>query len=110
MNHRLLAGLLTLAAACGGGASSSTSSTTPAPAPATAPSADQPCGYDILGSARQQGGACLEPAVLGADKTAQCQAFLEQNGWQRDSAAETMIGHETGKTIVCFRAPGSPTP
>jgi hypothetical protein len=112
MNHRLLAGLMTLYAAACGGASSTSPTPTPAttPTPAAAPSqagSDQPCGYDIIGSAKDQGGACLEPEVLGADTTTRCEAFLQRNGWKRDGVAESAIGQRTDKTVVCFRAPST---
>jgi len=100
MNQLLLAGLLNLCVACG--------STTPAPTTASSGSgsgSDQPCGYDILARSKEQGGACLEPSILGADRTRRCQAFLEQNGWKRDGMAESALGQQTGKAVICFRAP-----
>jgi hypothetical protein len=110
MNQRLLAGLLTIgAAACGGPSSNATTTPTTAATtttpPPTAPSeSDQPCGYDILASGK--GGACLEPAVFGAERTSRCEAFLLQHGWQREIAeAEAAISQQMGKAMECFRAP-----
>jgi hypothetical protein len=106
--HRLLA--LTICVAACGGASSSSQPTTPGPTAAPPFGSAPPCGYDILASAKDKGGACLEPAVLGADVTKRCEAYLQQNGWQRDGVAESAIGEQTGKAIVCFRAPESEQP
>jgi uncharacterized low-complexity protein len=96
MNDRLLAGALTIwVAACG----ASTTST-----PARSADSDQPCGYDILANVKQDQGACLEPAILGADKTTRCEDLLLHHGWQRDAVAEGAIHQQSGKAVRCFRA------
>jgi hypothetical protein len=109
VNERILI-VLACIAACGGSPSTNATATTPASAVASSPSGSNPCGDDTVASAKKKGGLCLEPAVLGADATARCQAYLQQDGWQHDTVAEATIGQRTGQTIVCFRAPDSAAP
>jgi len=93
---------------CGG---SSSQHGTAAPA-ASAPSTQQQpsCPDAVLQSGKQQGGACMEPAVLGEDVARSCEAYLQQHGWQRDDVAEKAIGAQTQKTLLCYRAPGGDGP
>jgi hypothetical protein len=82
-----------------------------APAPAAAPKVetaspapDADCPDSIRTSAADQGGACLEAAVLGDSTVAACRSWLEGQGWVHDAEAEQVIGGQTGKTLVCYRA------
>jgi hypothetical protein len=101
-----LAALVTLAAACGGPATAapgpaSAASAAPAPAPAAA----DPCPPSIWQSGQSQGGACLQPAVLGEESVNACGARLEQAGWQPDPQAATLIAERVGQPVRCWRAP-----
>lgn len=60
------------------------------------------CPADLARSLAAQGGACLEPEVLGAEAVAACGAWLEGAGFARDADAERFIGAQTGKRLVCF--------
>jgi hypothetical protein len=99
MTHSWIMSLvLAVAAACGGGAQS---------APVAEPTTGTPsaCPTSVTDAANAQGGACLEPAMLGAEVTATCTAWLDEKGWVRDEAAEAAIGGQTGKTLTCYHAP-----
>jgi hypothetical protein len=94
--------------ACGG--STSRPATAPDPATASAaPAAQQSpaCPDAVMESGKQQGGACMEPAVLGEDVVRRCDAYLQQHGWKHDEAAEQAISAQTQKTLRCYRAPGA---
>jgi len=105
-NKIVLAGLFALLSCAGPPKGSSSSSRGPTDSVAAVePSA---CPKSVLAAGTQQGGACLEPAVLGAAVVAGCQRELESLGWTRDRDAETLIGTQTRKALVCFRA--SPDP
>jgi hypothetical protein len=98
MRPSWITSLVLVVAACGGGAQS-----TPAAEPAAGTTAA--CPTSVTEAATAQGGACLEPAVLGTEVTATCTAWLDEKGWLRDEAAEAAIGGQTGKTLTCYRAP-----
>jgi hypothetical protein len=61
------------------------------------------CPSTVLASAIPNGGACLEAAVLGNAVVEDCRRALESRGWTRDDATADAIGHQTGKTLVCYR-------
>src|SRR5688572_21546751 len=102
-SHRLVSTAIrlafTVAAACGGSSVSA-----PGPAPAAGAPAD-PCPEGTVQSAEEQGGACLQPAVLGEEVVNACGAYLEQSGWQPDPVATAAIGERMGQTVRCWRAP-----
>ena len=117
-SHRFLAfsisvlafALVGLVAACGGPAAAAPAPAAPVSAPpvAAAPEAsagDDPCPPGTLKSAESQGGACLQPSVLGEDKVNACGARLEKNGWQPDPQAAKLIGERMGQPVRCWRAP-----
>jgi hypothetical protein len=74
-----------------------------APGATAAPAAS--CPSSVTESAGQQGGSCLEAAVLGQDVVASCVTWFESQGWVHDTDAETAIGGQTGKQLTCYHAP-----
>ncbi len=103
--------IFAIAAGCGGSQSRTVPTTAPTSAMAEPASAAAPtCPNAILESGAQQGGACMEPAVLGQEVATSCEQYLQQHGWQRDDAAEKLIGSQTQKTLVCYRAPDAASP
>ncbi len=63
------------------------------------------CPDSVMSGAKEQGGACLDPAVLGQDVVDACAIQLQQAGWNRDEAVEKSIGRAQDRPIVCFRRP-----
>jgi hypothetical protein len=98
------AALASLAAACGGPATAAPAPVSAASA-APAPAAEDPCPAAIWQSGQTQGGACLEAAELGEERTKACATRLEQAGWRVDAQAAALIGERTGKALSCWRAP-----
>jgi hypothetical protein len=66
-------------------------------------SPSQACPPELLPS---EGGACLEPAILGEEKTKACtQVLLQERRWVADTFTAETIGKQTGKKLLCFRQP-----
>jgi hypothetical protein len=64
------------------------------------------CPDEILAQADSQTGMCLEAAVLGDAAAEDCGGKLRGRGWRRDDLSTSLIAKQTGKTIVCYHAPG----
>lgn len=62
-----------------------------------------PCPASVRAAFDAKAGACMEPAVLGEERTRACAATLA--GGIRDADAEAALGQQTGKTLECYRAP-----
>ena len=110
MHRFVLAAFVSLAAACGGPAAEgpAAASATPAPAaaaPEAAAPAGDPCPPGTWQQGQENGGTCLQPAVLGEAPVKACGAQLEQKGWQPDAVAASAIGQRLGQTVYCWRAP-----
>jgi len=106
MSYRLAA---VFAACIACGPSTATPTAAPRPASGSVGAAAASCPYSIEHTANQ-GGTCLEPAVLGEPTIASCKAYFAAHGWQPDEMAESAIGARTGKVVKCFRAPEAATP
>jgi len=92
-----------LMAACGGASDGAQQGTAPAPTPP--PTSAGSCPQLVLQDGQRQGGACLDPQVMGEAVASRCGAYLLANGWSPDSEAETRIGNQSGRLINCYRAP-----
>jgi hypothetical protein len=79
----------------------------PAAAPAAPAAPADPCPASVWQQGESQGGACLQPTVIGAQAVKACGARLEQAGWQPDPAAASLIGERMGQELLCWRAPAS---
>jgi hypothetical protein len=107
--HVSLVLALAVVLGCGGSSKSSTATTPPPPSQAATAEAAT-CPDTVLEAVKKQGGACMEPAVLGEDVAKQCTTYLEQHGWQHDDVVEKELAARTQKTLVCYRSPGSDGP
>lgn len=73
------------------------------------PSEMSPCSDAVLDNVENgSGGACLEPAVLGAEAVRLCGEYLRGLGLQRSATVEKALGERTGKVLECWGPPDAP--